>query len=217
MGKQKLTPEEQLLKLIEKDNESEPAEVKRGRRGFFSFNRLRNSRIFSGKGIRQRLIKLKLSLREPNIKIANKAFLSLSVVLLIYSIISLIFSRFDMKKVYTNLRPMEKKQFTQKTIIKDRPFLHYLEMARRRNIFSPIELKEEEDPAIKEKELQEITKSLRLVGISWEEEPMAMIEKKGENKTYFLKKGDSIGQFKINNILEGGVILDYNGKLVELM
>ncbi len=218
MAEQRLTPEEQLLKLIEKDNQGGTGEIKRRKRFSFTFSGLKGIKFFLGKGIRRYLKKVKAGLKEPNLKVINKTFLILSVVLLGYSIISLIFGRYDMRKVYKNIQPIKEKWLTQKVETKERPYLHYLEMARRRNIFSPIPLKEEsEKPKIEKKQLQEIMQDLKLVGISWGKESIAMVESKKEKRTYFLKKGDNIGQFKISDILEDRVILDYKGELIELM
>jgi len=43
-----------------------------------------------------------------------------------------------------------------------------------------------------------------------------MIEDKTEKKTYFLKKGDKIKEFEIEDILENKVILNFKGKKIEL-
>lgn len=218
MAEGKLTPEEQLLKLIEKDNQGGTGELKRKKRFFFGISEFRGIKDFLNRAIKRYLIKLKLGFKEPNLKVINKAFLILSIVLLIYSIISLIFNRYNIRKVYENIQPTEEKRLTQKIKIKERPFLHYLEMARRRDIFSSIPLKEEsEKPKMGEKQIQEIMRGFKLVGIAWGKEPIVMIESKDDKRTYFLKKGDKIGQFKVNDILEDKVILDYSGSLIELM
>ena len=217
MAEQGLTPEEQLLKLIEKGNEGETVKIRRQKRFFLNFAGLKGLKSFLGKRISLSLIKLKTSLKEPNLKVLSKIFFILSVLLLSYSIGSFIFDRPDMEKVYKNTRPAIEVRPLQKAAAKDRPFLHYQEMVRRRNIFSPITFKEDEKPEIKKKQLQAIAQSLRLVGISWGREPIVMIENKNEKKTYFLKKGDSIDQFKVKTILEDRVILDYSGELIELM
>ena len=217
MAKQRLTPEEQLLKLIEKGSEPETAKIKRRTRFFFSFRGLKNLKYFLGNGINRFLIRLKAGLKEPNLKVLNKVFLVLSAALLIYSIAGFIFDLPDVEKFYKKIQPVKEKRSLPKLIAKDRPFLHYLEMVRRRNIFSPIVLKETEKPEIENKQLQEIAGALRLVGISWSREPIVMIENKNEKKTYFLKKGDRIIQFKVKDILKDRVILDYNGELIELM
>jgi len=217
MAKQELTPEEQLLKLIEKGNEDETVKIKRRKKFFLDFGRLKGLRFFSGGWISRFLIKLKAGLKEPNLKVLSKVFFILSMVLLSYSIVSFIFGRPDMEKVYKKARPITEIRPLRRLIAKDRPFLHYQEMVRRRNIFSPITLKEDERPEVKKKEMQEILRSLKLVGISWGREPIVMIENKNEKKTYFLKKEDRIGQFKVKNILEDRVILEYNGELIELM
>lgn len=217
MGKQKLTPEEQLLKLIEKGSEPETAKGEREKKFFFGSRWLKGLKYSLGNGINRLLIRLKGGLKEPDLKILNKIFLALAGGLLIYSITGFIFDRPDVKKFYRKIQPVKEKPFLPKLTVKDRPFLHYLEMVRRRNIFSPIMLKEIEKPEIENKQLLEIAAVLRLVGISWGREPIAMIENKNEKKTYFLKKGDSITQFKVKDILEDRVILDYNGELIELM
>ena len=96
--------------------------------------------------------------------------------------------------------------------------MHYLEMVRRRNIFSPIVLKEEEEkPKIQKAQLKDMAKDLNLVGISMDPEPVAMIEDRKEKKTYFLKKGDPIGKFTVEEITGATVILAYEGETIELM
>ena len=216
-AKQGFTPEEQLLKLMKKGDEAENTKFSRRRKPFLNFGNLKGLRYSLTKGIGRLLTRLSNGLREPNLKALNKIFFILSVVLLGYSVAGFVFGRPDIKEVYEKSRLMEWKQSGQEAISDVRPFLHYLEVVRRRNIFSPIVLKEAEKPEVKKKRLQEMVKDLSLVGISWDKEPVAMIEDKKAKKTYFLKKGQKINKFKIEDILKDRVILSFGGEKIELI
>ena len=217
MAKQGPTPEEQLLKLIEKGDEAGTARFKRRRKLFLNFGGLRNLWRSLIKAINQPLIRLRKGLREPNLKAVNKFFLILSVILLGYSIVGFVFGRPDIRKVREKSRLIKEEQSVDKDLFPPRPFLHYLEMVRRRNIFSPVTLKEGEKPEVKEKKLLAMAANLKLVGISLEKEPVAMIEDIKAKKTYFLKAGDTINKFKVDTISNDRVILNYRGDKIELM
>jgi len=224
-AKQGFTPEEQLLKLIGKGDETETAKFSRrshpfrgwGKKLFLNFGSLKGLWHSLAKGISRLLTRLGNRLREPNLKALNKIFFVLSVVLLGYSVVGFVFGRPDIKKVYEKSRLMKWKQSEQGVISEARPFLHYLEVVRRRNIFTPIVLKEAEKPEVKKKRLQEMVKDLSLVGISWDKEPVVMIEDKKAKKTYFLRKGQKINKFKIEDILKDKVILSFGGEKIELI
>ena len=128
-----------------------------------------------------------------------------------------VLNRSDIKEAYKKSRHVKESIEDGEPISEARPFLHYLEMVQRRNIFSPIALKQEEKPEVGKEQLQEMASDLGLVGISLDGEAMAMIENTKENKTYFLKKGDKIGNFKIEDIQENKVILNFEGKKIELI
>jgi hypothetical protein len=63
---------------------------------------------------------------------------------------------------------------------------------------------------------QGLLSDLRLVGISWGEEPTAMIEQAGVGQTHFLKVGEVVGPFSIKEILPDRVILRYGAQEIEL-
>lgn len=217
MAKQGFTPEEQLLKLIEKGSEAETTGFRRRRKLFLSFSSLKGLWRSLTKGISRPLTRLSNGLKEPNIKAVNKIFFILSAILLGYSIVGFVFGRPDIKRVYEKSRLIKWKQSEQKVVSEVRPFLHYLEMVNRRNIFSPVSLKEATKTEAKKKQLQEMVKDLSLVGISWGKEPIAMIEDIKAKKTYFLKKGMRINEFNIEDILEDRVILSFEGEKIELI
>lgn len=217
MARQRPTPEEELLNLIEKGDDAGAAGFKRKRGFFLSLSGLKSSWLSLGSGISRGLSGFKSGLREPNLKVLNKVFLVISLVLLTYSIMDFVFSRPDIEEVYRKSRLVKEREPLRKPAEELRPFLHYLEVVRRRNIFSPVVLKEAEKPEVKKKRLQEMAKDLSLVGISWDKEPVAMIEDKKEKKTYFLKKGQKINKLKIEDILKDRVILSFGGEKIELI
>jgi type II secretory pathway component PulC len=62
----------------------------------------------------------------------------------------------------------------------------------------------------------ELIKDINLVGIIAGENPQAIIEDKKGQKTYYLNKGQSIGEFQVEDIQEGKIILNFNGQRFEL-
>ena len=214
MAEQRSTPEEKLLKLIEKEDGNEPVLLKRKRKIFLGFNNFWFSikkRISRGVG------GLKSGIREPNLKILNKVLLVISICLLGFSVMDFVLNHPDIKDAYDQGNYVLPDSQTEGVISEKRPFLHYLEMVQRRNIFSPIELKQEEKPEVQAEQLQKMASNFGLVGISWDEEPIAMIEDKTEKRTYFLRKGDKIKEFNIDDIFESKVILSFEGKIIELI
>ncbi len=59
-----------------------------------------------------------------------------------------------------------------------------------------------------------LLKDLQLVGISFGEEPVAMIER--QKQTYFLRAGETLGEFTVKEILKDRVILHIGTKDLEL-
>ena len=56
------------------------------------------------------------------------------------------------------------------------------------------------------------TESLKLVGISWSDNPDAIIEDTKDTKTFFVKIGQKIGDVKVQAIFKDKVVLSYQGK-----
>ncbi|MEA3560539.1 MAG: hypothetical protein U9R31_02065 [Candidatus Omnitrophota bacterium] len=215
MAKEKFTPEEQLLKLIEKGEAAPTPGLKPKKVSF-----LKKLWLPFANNLAWSIRKLKKGLKEPNLRVLNSVFLFMCIGLVIYSMADFIFKRPDINEFYQNTRQaikkMEKTEI--KPLVEQHPFLHYFEMVRRRNIFSPVILKKDKPkPKAKGITLSKLAKDLKLVGIAWGKEPVAMIEDTAAKKTYFLKKGNSINQFKIDDVLKGKIILSFKGETLELM
>ena len=196
MAKPRLTPEEQLLKLIEKP---EAAQAR--------------------KSLQRAWLTFRSNLKRPDLKTLNKVFLAVCILLLVYSIIDFAVNRprmkvFEQKTESGQIKLTEEISGAQA----EQPALHYVEIVKRRNAFSPISLSEREEAASGVQGLREMAEDLSLVGISWyKQEPLAMIEDKKEKKTYFLKEGDNIKSFKVKQILKNSVILSFEDETLELM
>ncbi|MBU4304517.1 MAG: hypothetical protein KJ893_02660 [Candidatus Omnitrophica bacterium] len=103
-----------------------------------------------------------------------------------------------------------------------KPEEYYLDKVHMRDLFRIGERKQEQIvdfvPAENtvEAKLREMTKNLKLVGISWSEHPDAIVENQKLEKTFFIKKGSMIDEIMVRDVLQDRVILRYEGKEVEL-
>jgi len=211
------SPEEQLLNLIEKEDSSKGKKLKK-KKSFFASSKL--GKLLAPVGwVNQALKKLKSNLTgEPSLEVINKAFIVLCSVIICYSVVDFTFNRRDIEGFRSTIFNIKNTKESISDIVTLRPFLHYLALAQRRNIFSPIELVKESDVVEeKKKALQDLLKDLALVGISWGKYPQAMIENTEAKQTYFLKKGEVINNLKIERILRNKVILSYEGEKAELI
>ncbi|MCQ9204777.1 MAG: hypothetical protein NG737_00465 [Omnitrophica bacterium] len=130
----------------------------------------------------------------------------------------------------TNLRNMPDLQLDSKESIKTAAFpevsvlkkssTYYLGKVRQRNIFriggaDSVDLSKVFAPVIAARLVDEI-KHLRLVGISWSDDPDAMVEDTNTGRTFFIKRGEMIDKFKVEAIFKDKIILGYGGEEVEL-
>jgi len=63
---------------------------------------------------------------------------------------------------------------------------------------------------------EEILGNLNLLGIITGDNNQAIVEDKALKKTFFLYKGDSLGELKVYDIKDSAVILEYKGEKIEL-
>ena len=96
---------------------------------------------------------------------------------------------------------------------------YYASEVKRRNIFQPYEEKTTTGVVTtgisKDSPIVRKTKNLRLVGISWldtVESASAMIEDTEKNMTYFLKKGEKMGDIIVKTIYADSVALGYENE-----
>ncbi|MCX5701899.1 MAG: hypothetical protein NTW64_02820 [Candidatus Omnitrophica bacterium] len=214
-----ITPEKQLLKLIEdpasKTNIKAEA-VKRTSLGLFSFGALKGRLSFFkhkfGKDFKNK------SSYALDISLLNTGLKSLLFLLSLYFIIHLVVTPMKSK----NLLNLEDKteNSTQAATIQPvasllRASSYYLEKVRERDIFR-MAPKKQTDIKIVTSKIIEATKNFKLVGIAWSDDPDVMIEETVSKRTFFLKKGQMISNVKLEGVFKDRVILSYEGEEIEL-
>jgi len=95
-----------------------------------------------------------------------------------------------------------------------KPFSFYLESVKSRDIFKMGQ--KIDSPEVISSKAAEASQTLKMVGISWSEQPEAMIEDTKAGKTYFVKKGQMVGDFRVENIYKDKVTLRYGVESIDL-
>jgi len=223
-----VTPEKQLLGLIE-DPKKESAGV--GGRAV----RYRRNSLFSFSAWLSRIYFFKNKLRgsfdyrdfrKLDVKTINNVLFLSIVILAFYFLFSFSVSMVDMKNPWDSKFKIPDLESQSEEGAKKASFLKkaesfYLEKVRQRNIFK-IGAKNIDGSAkavMKDASLNatEATRHLRLVGISWSSDPDAMVEDTSALRTFFVKRGQTLGtDIRVEAILKDKIILSYRGEEVEL-
>ena len=228
MVNQSMTPEEQLLRLIESGGKGEPG--KKESKGFAFLNLKTWAGLFSGSGVktkqpsRVRLVS-RLVPRELSLKLANR----LLIVLLVFVLGGIAYNMSKVRATVENLsgqvaasRPSAG---AQQALASLNPLVDYLKEFEKRDLFRPVippkpKEKETKTPESKKKQpvkkppqptsiqiLEKKAKILKLVGISWGKNPVAMIEDTTSRETSFLKAGQFINEIQVKVIMKDRAIL----------
>jgi len=212
-----LTPEKQLLKIIETSKaNSLGVNVQTSRRhgmswlnfgawlGRISFLKGRFGKWSTG-----------FSLERLDVRVVNRILGFLVAVLCLYFSVNLAVSLVNLNKtpsLETNTSVAKTEtSFPESTGLK-RAVSYYLDKVRERDIFA-MGLKKVPNlsnqttvntgPSAKS---LDVAANLKLVGISWSNDPDAMIEDTKELKTYFVKRGEMVGEVKVQAIFKDKVV-----------
>jgi hypothetical protein len=96
------------------------------------------------------------------------------------------------------------------------PFPFYLEQVKKRDIFRMGQKPPQDGSEVISSKAAEAGQTLKLVGISWSDLPDAMIEDTKAGKTFFVKKGQIVGDFVVEAIYKEKVVLKYGAESIEL-
>ena len=148
----------------------------------------------------------------PNINKIIFAIFALSCIYLIYTFAYPLFisNNINLPKVTEEKIPEEKIQAIQQI----KPYEFYLQGLKNRQIFSGASGQESEKSAGTIN--ADLIKDMTLVGIVAGDNPQAIIQDKKTQKTYYVTKGQFIGEFKVEDIQDGKIILNYSGQKLEL-
>lgn len=218
------TPERELLKLIEEPSQTakvSPVKAQFKLLALFS-PVVWKARISLVKTKFKGGIHLKELIYHLEFRIVNRVLEIAIFFLLFYLVSNFIFS-LSISNKRSNLEFKIKEigkqvDIPESSLLKVSSF--YLEKARVRDLFKmglpSVAEVEGQSAAPTFISISDRSKSLKLVGISWSDDPDVMIENTKENRTYFLKRGQMIDDFKIKAIFKDKVILSYRGEEIEL-
>ncbi len=194
-----ISPEEKLLRLIRGKKKEEP---------------VMPPVAAAPLPVKQATEKSLLSMRR--IFSAQKIIWAIFILSLAYLLISLAYPLFGLKNI--KLPEVAKTgviQVKTEEPAEKKPYDFYLEGTKNRRIFgvSGSQLAETGVPTLA---AADMVKDLSLIGIISGSTPQAVIEDKKNQKTYYLTKGQFIGESQVEDIQEGKIILNHNGQRYEL-
>jgi type II secretory pathway component PulC len=218
-----VTPEKQLLRLIEDHKEEngnkkiEAHAIKHFSLSLFSFGAWIGRLSFLKEKFKGWFGQDKFY--PFDIKVINNFLIFCFIALIVYFTINFSYSIINLKKIPNlEVKAGEEGQLAgaQQGAGLKRAVSYYVEKVVNRDIFKM----GPKNPALAKKGPSEIaieaTKNFKLVGISWSDNPDAMIEDSKAMRTYFVKRGQMIGDVKVEAIFKEKVILNYSGEDIEL-
>lgn len=137
----------------------------------------------------------------------------------VYLIGSFIYPLFGLKEIKFSGLPEDEVAMPQVELKQgQKPYEFYLEGIRGRQIFTSASTQNQQQLT---KDLpgevnSDLIKDITLVGIISGENPQAVIEDKKTQKTYYVTKGQFIGEFEVKDIQKGKIILNYKDQKYEL-
>ncbi len=219
------TPEQQLLKLIE--GQGKPGAA--GASGAGSVAKKPRGRGFSPAAIlgalsfwKRRSKKKSFARRSPfSIGEMNKALVAVSLVLFVYVTFDAVASARNLQRP-PNFAPMKERvaKSVKGTAEPLAEASYFLQKISSRDIFregktsAPVQAA----PVVATPaETAEVVQGLALVGISWSSNPDAIIEDKARQRTYFVKRGQDVGDgIKVEAIFKDHVVVTYEDREYEL-
>ncbi len=160
--------------------------------------------------------------KRVDLRLANGILLAVIVCLCVYLAVQLV-------STTSTLSAMSKKGYSLaglmqqgagfKDIASVRGMSYYSEKVSRRNIFkrgARIEEEKQKADISPSAKALELLQALRLVGISWSDDPDAMVENTKAGQTFFIKEGQSVGELRVESIAKDKIVFRYNKELVEL-
>jgi len=219
-----LTPEKQLLKLIEEPKSKgagaiQAQAIKYHTLSLFSFSAWLGRFSFIKDGLKN--LFTPGSAHTDIVRIINVILVATILFLGFYFVSNLSISIINLKKMpvlkfKTQEASRQLPASKESTLLKSNSY--YLEKISQRNIFKIGARKTagSESASADTSKIMELTQNLKLVGIAWSDNPDAMIEDSKAQRTFFVKKGQMIGEIKVKDITRDKVVLTYDNEVWEL-
>jgi hypothetical protein len=219
--KEFITPEKELLKLIEEKKDTASVKAKTSARKKVS--------LFSLGGIKGRISYFKTNFKSLLYKGFGLDVKMINLALIILIFIGLLLVTFDFFNSLAKVNDQVEAVFNVERTVSDFKFAevtpleaasYYIDKAKKRDIFNMVSQATDasggQDIAPAVKQIVKKTEGFKLVGIAWSDSPDAMIEDDKSKKTFFLKKGDFINDVEVKEIFKEKVILQYEEEEIEL-
>lgn len=197
-----ISPEEKLLRLIRGQKSNKPQVISQPQKNTLSA--IKSANDFLSKFF------FKINLQNAIIIVALLAGA--------YLLISLIYPFFGLNKIKVpksgeqNFKPQ-----APAVIPQEKPFDYYQQKLGNKQIFGQAQGQAGSGGALPVSgAAAELIKDIALVGIIAGANPQAIIEDRKTQKTYYVVKGQMVGEFQVEDILEGKIILNYRGQRYEL-
>lgn len=205
-----ISPEEKLLKLIRRKS---PRSLKKA-------GAVRQNQIVGD--VIQNIIEQ--SKGGNNLfKLLNSFFIFISGISLIFIIYNFFYERKN-PDVFLNGKTSNFKEAISNdmALVPQKVFSYYEEQIQERDLFQPVEHNVDSPEITNTKgdasaKIASFKKKFRLVGVILDAVPEAVVEELPTHKTRFLCKGDRLKEAIVEEILEGKIILSYQGEKVELL
>lgn len=160
---------------------------------------------------------------QLDIKLLNKILMAAVIVLTVYFFTSLYTSIVSLTKfpaLKTSVQEAKRQDLSAASVsVLKNTISYYTEKVKQRDIFKIGKVaapKEEQAPKEATPKIIEETQHFKLVGISWSNDPDAMIEDTVALRTLFVKRGDMVGRVKVQAIFRDKVVLSFEGEETEL-
>lgn len=110
--------------------------------------------------------------------------------------------------------PESQKEDIFENLEKTKPFEYYQDAATVQGVFARPLVAQSQGPSVVAG--AELLKDFVLVGIISGDSPQAVVEDKKNQKTYYLRKGQFVGEFQVEQIDAGKIVLSYEDQNYEL-
>ena len=224
MADAKVSPEEKLFNIIQK-NEKEPlaptpAPTLLRRRMPVSIPKIKA--LFSQANLKPFAAFSMKRLGELEPRVINKVLIAALGAITVIVVHSAVNRRQDIAAITKAVSQTQGPAVMEKKVDTFKPVSFYLDTAKKRDIFTPVQQIEKkiayQTKPILDK-LKDLAANLILKGIAWGDIPKVMIGNKEEGKVYFLKEGQIIGAtgIEVKTILRNKVVISYEGEELELL
>ncbi len=154
---------------------------------------------------------------QLNVKAVNAVLFALTGILTLYYINGISVSLNKIKNINLgSFMPLKDSAVVSKDASLLKPFSFYLGSVKSRDIFRMGQKIPSESAEVISSKAAEASQTLKMVGISWSEQPEVMIEDTKVGKTYFVKKGQMVGDFRVEAIYKDKVTLRYGVENIDL-